>query len=56
MDNGDLSLEVGWMYSLICASKSVLFLYVENIQKKPANSMRATLACLFTCVCIAHVL
>ena len=44
------------LYSLICASKSILFIDDENIPKKPANSMRATLACLFTCVCIAHVL
>ena len=44
------------LYSLICASKSIIFIDVENIPKKPANSMRATLACLFTFVCIAHVL
>ena len=29
---------------------------VENNPKNPANSIRATLACSFTCVCIAHVL
>ena len=29
---------------------------VENIPKNPAKSMRATLTCLFTCVCMAHVL
>ena len=44
------------LYSLICASKSILFIDDENIPKKPANSKRATLACLFTGVCIAHVL
>ena len=43
-------------YSFICASKRILFIDVENIPKNPANSMRATLACLLTCVCIAHVL
>ena len=40
----------------ICASKRILFIDDEKIPKNPANSMRATLACLFTCVCIAHVL
>ena len=44
------------LYSFICASKSILFMDVENIPRNPAKSMRATLACLFTCVCIAHVL
>ena len=44
------------MYSLICASKSFLFIDVEKILKNPAKSMRATLACLLTCVCLAHVL
>ena len=29
---------------------------VENIPKNPTKSMRATLACLFTCVCTAHLL
>ena len=29
---------------------------VESIPKNPAKSMRATLACLFTCVFIAHLL
>ena len=42
--------------SFICASRSILFIDDEKIPKNPANSMRATLACLFTCVCIAHVL
>ena len=42
--------------SFICASKSNLVMDVENIPKNPAKSMHATLACLFTCVCIAHVL
>ena len=40
------------LYSFICASKSILFMDVENIPKNPAKSMRATLACLFTCVYI----
>ena len=44
------------LYSFICASKRILFIDDEKIPKNPANSMRATLACLFTCVCIAHVL
>ena len=42
------------LYSFICASKSILFIDVEKVPKKPAKSIRATLACLFTCVCIAH--
>ena len=29
---------------------------VENIPENPAKHMRATPACLFTCVWIAHVL
>ena len=44
------------LYSFICASKRILFIDVEKIQKNPANSMRATLACLFTRLYIAHVL
>ena len=44
------------LYSFICASKRILFIDVAKIPKNPANSMRATLACLLTCVCIAHVL
>ena len=44
------------LYSFICASKSILFIHDEKIPKNPANSIRAALACLFTCVCIAHVL
>ena len=44
------------LYFLICGSKSILFIDVEKIPKKLVNKMRATLACLFTCVCIAHVL
>ena len=42
------------LYSFIFASKSILF--IEKIPKNPAKSVRAMLACLFTCVCIAHVL
>ena len=34
----------------------LLFIDEENILKNPAKSMRATLACFFTCLCIAHVL
>ena len=36
----------------------VMYLYVEKSMraKSPAKSMRATLACLFNCVCIALVL
>ena len=44
------------LYSLICASMRILFIDLENFPKNPANNMRATLACRFTCVCIAHVL
>ena len=42
--------------SFICTSRSILFMDVEKIPKSPAKSMRATLACLLTCVWIAHVL
>ena len=44
------------LYSLICASRRISFFDDESIPKNPANNMRATLACLFTCVCIAHML
>ena len=44
------------LYSFICGSRSILFIDDENNPKNPANSIRATFACLFTCVCIAHVL
>ena len=44
------------LYSFTCASRSILFIDDEKIPKNPANSLRATLACLFTCVCIAQVL
>ena len=43
-------------YSFICASRSILLIDDEKIPKNPANSIRATLACRFTCVCIGHVL
>ena len=43
------------LYSFICASRSILLIDDEKIPKKPANSIRATLAWRFTCVCIAHV-
>ena len=43
------------LYSLIWASRRILFIDDENIPKIPANNMRATLACLFTCICSAHV-
>ena len=42
--------------SFICASGSILLIDDEKNLKKPAISIRATLACRFTCVCIAHVL
>ena len=45
----------GFMNRHIC-SVLILLIDVENIPKNPAKSMRAKLACLFTCVCIAHVL
>ena len=45
-----------FFFFLICAFKSILFIDDENIPKNPANNMRATLACRFTRVCIAHVL
>ena len=32
------------LYSLICASKSILLMDEEKIPKNPANNMRATLA------------
>ena len=44
------------LYSFICASKSILLIDDEKFPKNPANSIRATLACRLTCVCIAHVL
>ena len=44
------------LYSFICASRSILLIDDEKIPKNPANSIRATIACRFTCVCIAHVL
>ena len=44
------------LYSFICASKRILFYRCRKDSKKSCKSMRATLACLFTCVCIAHVL
>ena len=49
-------VEIFVLYSLICASRRILFFDDENIPKNLANNMRATLACRFTCVCIAHVL
>ena len=44
------------LYSFICASKRILFIDDEKIPKNPANSMRATLACLFTCVYSACII
>ena len=41
------------LYSFIYASRSILFIDDEKIPENPAKSIRA---CLFTCVCIAHVL
>ena len=42
------------LYSFICASKSILFIDAEKIPKNAAKSIRATLACLLTCLCNAH--
>ena len=51
-----LVLLVVW-YCILLFERLKEFLFdCENIPKNPAKSMRATLACLFTCVCIAHVL
>ena len=36
------------LYSFIYASRSILFIDDEKIPKNPANSICATLACLFT--------
>ena len=36
--------------------ESILFIDVGKIPKNSAKSIQATLACRFTCVCIAHVL
>ena len=36
--------------------KVFCLLMSKKIPNSPAKSMRATLACRFTCVCIAHVL
>ena len=44
------------LYSFISASRSILLIDDEKIPKNPANNIRATLACRFICVCIAHVL
>ena len=44
------------LYSFIWASKRIFFIDVGNIKKNPAKIMRATLACLFTSVCFAHVM
>ena len=49
-----------WIFScyiLLFVHLEVFYLLMmKKFQKNPANSMRTTLACLFTCVCIAHVL
>ena len=44
------------LYPFICASKVFWFIDEKKIPKNPAKSIRATLACLFTCVCIVIVL
>ena len=46
------------LYLFICASKSILLFDEEKIPKNPAKNTcyACTLACLVTCVCIAHVL
>ena len=52
-----LVLLIAWYCILLFERpKVIFFIDVENIPKNPAKSMRATLACLFTCACIAHVL
>ena len=43
------------LFSFIRASKSISLIDVVNIPKSPAKSMRATLACLFTCVCVLRM-
>ena len=43
------------LYSVIWASKSILLKDVERKPKNPAKSMHATLACMFTCVCVEKV-
>ena len=40
------------LYSFICSSRSILLIDDEKIPRNPANSIRATLACRFTCVCV----
>ena len=49
-------LDIFVLYSFFCASRSILLIDDKKIPKNPANSIRAILACRFTCVCIAHVL
>ena len=44
------------LYSFICPSRIIILIDDEKISKNPANNIRDTLACRFTCVCIAHVL
>ena len=53
--SGGVSYQFGVIDSLLSVQKKLL-IEVENIPKSSANNMRATLACLFTCVSIAHVL
>ena len=43
------------LYSFICVRKSIFFIDVLKIPKKPAKSLRTTLGCQFICLCIAHV-
>ena len=60
-----LSCEVSYVFGVVdiffciftySSVLKILLDEVENITKNPANIMRATLACLLTCLCIAHVL
>ena len=48
-------MDIFVLYSFICASRSILLIDDEKVPKNPANSIRATLSCRFTCVYIAHV-
>ena len=43
-------------YSLTWVSRRILLMEEEEIPNIPVNKIIATLACLFTCGCIAHML
>ena len=38
------------LYSLFCASRIILFVWVEKFQNKPQKFFFANLACFSTCV------